>query len=90
MSTETTRGIVIVISRPASSPEVEDLKAIITEWEELDMALQLGVISRVGWDKMRKILSRAVREANDDIKGLGGYIKLLQRWQNCYAYDGRP
>lgn len=90
MTPETTKGIVIVISTPAMSPETEDLRAMIVEWESLDTALQLGVISRIGWNKMKAILARAVIEAGDDIKGLGGYIKLLQRWERSEHYDGCP
>jgi hypothetical protein len=86
----TTIALVIVAPPAMLAGQTEELREMIADWEALDTALQLGVISRVGWDKMKSILARAVCEAADDLKGLSGYVRLLQRWERCEAYDGRP
>lgn len=68
-----------------SPPDVDE----VAEFDTLLNALDLGVINRKGWDRLKDLIARAIVEACDAETGLQGYLRILAKWQSCPAYDGR-
>lgn len=84
------RGVLMLVL-PSNQPQPDEL----IEFDNLLAALDLGVITRVGWDKLKAILARAIthaenRDGGNDVAGLKGYVRLLRKWEEAGQYDGRP
>lgn len=66
----------------------------LLDFDVLLTALEMGIINRDGWDRMRASLAKALIYAQggdgNDIGGLKGYVRLLRKWERSKAYDGHP
>lgn len=89
---------------PATAPKFHAVEALahavaalnpplenpLAEFDILLNALDLGVLDRKGWNRMKSMIAFAIVEANDAEGGLKGYLRILAKWEQCPAYDGRP
>jgi hypothetical protein len=68
-------------SRPLG-PEVQ------VEFQLLMSVLDLGVITREQWDRLKSIVVLATLEAGDAEAGARGHARALALWRESNAYDG--
>ena len=59
------------------------------EFQLLMSVLDLGVIDRVQWDRLKAICVLATLEAGDSERGRSGYERTLAMWRESANYDGR-
>ena len=61
---------------------------VMEEFDVLRMALDLRVIDRPAWDRLKAIILMATLMASDITKGGAALKVTTARWRQSAAYDG--
>ena len=61
---------------------------LVIEFEAIILKLDLGTATQGDWSRFCEILTLATLEAGDAEAGQRGYLKGLEKWKACAAYDG--
>jgi len=59
------------------------------EFEVLLNLLDLGIIQRDDWERLKAIVVLATMEAGDSESGRRGYWRALAQWRTSLCYDGQ-
>jgi hypothetical protein len=68
-------------------PHIDE--ATQAEFQLLMSVLDLGVITRKEWDRMKVLVVLATMEAGDSESGQRGYERVLGLWRTSRYFDGQ-